>query len=75
MGQHLSNAQIAERLFVSTTTVKSHLNRGFAKLGLSSRAQFAAAVHGRGERQEPERRVKLRGGGSVGTYLAGMTLQ
>ena len=49
VGQHLSNGEIAERLFVSTTTVKSHLNRVFAKLGLSSRAQLAAAVHGRGE--------------------------
>ena len=49
VGQHLSNAEIAERLFVSTTTVKSHLNRVFAKLRLSSRAQLAATVHGRAE--------------------------
>ncbi len=49
VGQHLSNAEIAELLFVSTTTVKSHLNRVFAKLSLSSRAQLAAAVHSRGE--------------------------
>ncbi len=38
VGRHLSNTEIAALLFVSTTTVKSHLNRGFAKLRLSSRA-------------------------------------
>lgn len=47
VGQYLSNAEISERLFVSTTTVKSHLNRVFTKLGVNSRAQLAAVVHGR----------------------------
>ena len=55
VGQHLSNAEISALLFVSTTTVKSHLNRVFAKLRLSSRAQLAAVVHSRGERQVGER--------------------
>jgi DNA-binding CsgD family transcriptional regulator len=45
VGQHLSNAEIAECLFVSTTTVKSHLNRIFAKLGLNSRWELAGAAH------------------------------
>ncbi len=45
VGQHLSNAEIAERLFVSTTTVKSHLNRVFAKLGVRNRGQLAAVAH------------------------------
>jgi DNA-binding CsgD family transcriptional regulator len=56
VGQHLSNTEIAALLFVSTTTVRSHLNRVFAKLGLSSRAQLTAAVLGRGEGRESKRR-------------------
>jgi DNA-binding CsgD family transcriptional regulator len=45
VGQHLSNAEIAERLFVTTTTVKSHLNRVFAKLGVTNRGHLAAMAH------------------------------
>jgi len=37
----LTNAQIAERLFISISTVQSHLSRVFAKLGLESRSQLA----------------------------------
>jgi len=45
VGQHLTNAQIAERLFISVPTVKSHLNRAFAKLGVDNRGQLAAGAH------------------------------
>jgi len=45
VGQHLTNAQIAGRLFISVSTVKSHLNRTFAKLGIKNRGQLAAAAH------------------------------
>ena len=38
----LSNRQIAERLYLSTRTVASHLYRIFPKLGVTSRAQLAA---------------------------------
>ena len=45
VAEHLTNAEIAERLFVSTVTVKSHLSRVFVKLGVANRAQLAAAAH------------------------------
>ncbi len=49
VGDHLSNAEIAERLFVSPSTVKSHLNRVFVKLGVHGRGQLATFVHRRGD--------------------------
>jgi DNA-binding CsgD family transcriptional regulator len=42
--QGLSNAEIGERMFVSTATVKSHLNHIFAKLGVPDRRQLASAA-------------------------------
>ena len=40
----LSNREIGERLYLSHRTVGSHLYRIFPKLGITSRAQLAAAL-------------------------------
>ncbi len=40
----LTNAQIAERLFVAPGTVKVHLGHIFTKVGVATRAQLAAAA-------------------------------
>lgn len=39
----LSNPQIASRMFISRRTVTTHLSSIFRKLGISSRAELAAA--------------------------------
>lgn len=41
------NAQIAEALFVSVDTVKTHLARSFRKLGVHNRTELSALIHRR----------------------------
>jgi orotate phosphoribosyltransferase-like protein len=40
----LTNGEIADRLYLSESTIKSHLSSSFRRLGVSSRAEAAAAV-------------------------------
>lgn len=42
VSQGLTNAQIADRLFLSESTIKSHLSSAFAKFGVRSRREAAA---------------------------------
>ncbi len=44
VGQGLSNTEIAERLVVGMTTVKTHINAIFTKLGVRDRAQAITLV-------------------------------
>lgn len=51
-----ANKELAHRLAISEATVKSHLTRIFQKLGVSSRAELAAAFHGL-NRSDASRRI------------------
>ena len=48
VAQGLSNAEIGRQLFMSEATVKAHLTRVLAKLGINNRVQAAVLAHDAG---------------------------
>ena len=48
IGRGLSNAEIADDLYLSVPTVKAHVSRVFDKLQVTNRVQIAICVHDAG---------------------------
>ncbi len=45
LAEGLSNGEIAQRLFIGTTTVKDHVSTLLGKLGVTNRVQAAVRAH------------------------------
>jgi len=48
VAQGLSDAEIGKQLFMSEATVKAHVSRALAKLGINNRVQAAVLAHDAG---------------------------
>ncbi len=53
IAEGLTNAEIAQRLFVSPTTVKSHINHAFSKADIRDRAQAVNYAYRTGLAEPP----------------------
>lgn len=51
-----SNAEVADQLCVSVSTVRKHLEHCYRKLGVTNRTAAVAALHGAGRPRVPEQR-------------------
>lgn len=61
-----SNGEIAQRLFLSEKTVKNHVNRIYAKLGVESRVRAIRRWRGEPEPSAPESGGSDKGGAEPG---------
>ncbi|MER5429483.1 response regulator transcription factor [Streptomyces sp. NPDC002588] len=55
VGRGLSNAEIAATLYMSVPTVKAHMSRVLARLGLNNRVQIALLAHDAGLLEDDDR--------------------
>ena len=53
----LSNAEIAQALFIAPSTVRKHLEHAFRKLGVTNRLAAVVALEGRPVRDDRRERL------------------